>query len=88
MSKYLFLLLIPFFAGCACTGCLTDDVSKLYRQEKDSFISLNQVIPDFFKDEFSHTEGLKRDLTRQLDTETLDPRVYFDSFHELFCTCH
>jgi hypothetical protein len=88
MGKYLILLLLPLFAGCACTGCFKEDVSKLYSQEKDSFISLNQVIPDFFKDEFRHTGGLKRDVTRQFDRETLDPRVYFDNFHELFCTCH
>lgn len=88
MNKYLILLLLPLLAGCACTGCLKDEVSMLYRQEKNSFISLNSVIPEFFSDEFSRTDGLKKDLTRQLDRETLDPRTYFENFHELFCTCH
>ncbi len=89
MRKLLLILILPFIAGCAsCTTCLQDEVQRFGAQEKRSFVALNTVIPDFFKSEFGGIKGLGKDITRQFDRESADPRTYFEDFHELFCSCH
>ena len=81
------LIFFPFFVGCSCSSCLQDDISMLYEQEGRSFISLNSVVPEFFRDEIGRTVDLKSDLTRQFDGEILDSRTYFENLQELFCSC-
>lgn len=88
MRKLLLILLLPILAGCSCTTCLQDDVRKLYNQEQSNFVAINAVIPEFFKEEFKGIGGIKKDLTRQFDYESIDPRTYFKELHELFCSCH
>lgn len=89
MNKLFILCLLPFLAGCAsCTTCLTEEVHQLSDQERRSFLALNTVIPEFFKEEASGIKGLGKDTVRQFDYESADPRTYFEDFHQIFCPCH
>ena len=85
MFKYLALILIPLFSGCACIDCFTDDVTRLSKSEYRSTRGGRNDAFQMVKDEFSHFKDLKTDISNQFSFGSIEPRTYINDIKDILC---